>query len=40
MSIVVHVCVVGVGIYLCKTGDCGNKPLCLCLCCCREYVHM
>ena len=35
-----YFCVVVEGMYTCKTGNFGNKHLCLCLCCCRGYVHM
>ena len=28
------------GIYTYNTGNFGKTPLCLCLCCCRGYVHM
>ena len=36
----VYVCVVVEGMYICKTENFVNEPLCLCLCCCRGYVHM
>ena len=35
-----YFCVVVEGMYTCKTGNFRNKPSCLCLCCCRRYVHM
>ena len=32
---------ISINIYItCNTGDFGNKPLFLCFCCCREYLHM
>ena len=40
MSLCVYVCVIIEGIYTCKTGNFGNEPFCLCLCCCRGHVHM
>ena len=36
----VYVCVVLNGVYICKIGNFSNYPLCLCLGCCRGYVHM
>ena len=36
----VHVCVVVEGMYTCNTGNFVNEHLCLCLRCCRGYVHM
>ena len=38
MRLCVYTCVVVKGMYTCKTGNFGNKPLYLCLCCCGGYV--
>ena len=40
MSVCVSVYVVVKCIYTCKTGNVGNDRLCLCLCCCRGYLHI
>ena len=39
-SLCVYVGFVVEGMYTCKTGHFGNKPLCLCLCFCIGRVHM
>ena len=39
-SLCVYVCVFVEGIYICKTGPFGNKPLFLCFFCFRRYVHI
>ena len=40
MRLCVYVCVVLEGMYKCKTEHFVNESFCLCLFCCRGYVHM
>ena len=39
-SLRVYVCVVIDGMYTYKTGNISKKNFCLCLYCCRVYLHM
>ena len=40
MSLCVYVYVVVEGMYTYKTGNFGNETFCVCLFCCRGYVHI
>ena len=40
MIMCVYICVVLEGMYTWKTGYFVNNPLCLCLCCCIQYVKV